>query len=466
MANVVTWNDSEAVLVKEPSAFKDFTYDNETDTGILQKLDEVKQISARIKMDIREIQSNYNYLVSKYDAFSDYEETMDVNINRLDASAESFDEAFVQLISVLQDQLLEHMKEDSSLIDDIDGLNELLLVDSAYTALNPTADELTARNASYEAAYEFAVGGKTRRMIKQESDPTVIGTVLTGLSSMYFGVEDYFEGLFDYSLLYYGGIHSLITGDTELYDSLKEYVGINLSASDSQNYFDTNPFGVSQKYHSYVFDTVEKTGIKAGNRAASAAVGFAMPGTGNIVNGLSAAGKGMEASIQRGDSDGLMWANGGIELASSIVASGINSKVSGKIDSINNNMASSNVVLPWATKLMSNGVTNNVVEMATPYAYSNQPNVSKKEHTTPIFEPVEAPMTKEEAQVVTITTKEKAQQQTEASYTSSYKNVGTKRHDANGHELYDNKYEEIHVYDNKPDSSIHITTKGSDTVNK
>ena len=137
MADVVTWNSSEATLAKEATQFNDFTYDTQTDSGILNKLDEVKQIMDIIQGDIEDIASKYSELQAIYNTFTNFNESMNDNKNKLQMSIDSIRMSYNSLVDNMDTQIAELQKNDEELMEDLENINGLM-VDTESTNEQPT----------------------------------------------------------------------------------------------------------------------------------------------------------------------------------------------------------------------------------------------------------------------------------------------------------------------------------------
>ena len=143
MADVVTWNEMEANLQKEPRTYSDFVYDTQTDGGCLTKFDEIDALIGNINDDVVGIADKYSELQDLYQTFTDYDETMNTNKQKLQESVNAIKDAYNQVMSGMQQQVEELQKNDETLMEDLDNINELISKDSE-TDLASLADDVIA----------------------------------------------------------------------------------------------------------------------------------------------------------------------------------------------------------------------------------------------------------------------------------------------------------------------------------
>jgi hypothetical protein len=124
--NIATWDDINANLDKAANVYNNFTYDTETDGGILTKLDEVAELMNSIETCINDIGLLYNRLDEKYDKFTDFHDTMQTNETKLKESLKAIREKYRNLISDMKFRISELQKNDKTLIEDLTGIYNLL----------------------------------------------------------------------------------------------------------------------------------------------------------------------------------------------------------------------------------------------------------------------------------------------------------------------------------------------------
>ena len=126
MKEVATYYQNEAVSEKEPKTFQEFTYDNDNNGGVLNKFEEILKKIDEINGVIEELNGKYSTLVNTYDAFSNYEDTMSGIISSMKSNADAVRTNYKNILTTAKQAVEEHMKVDSSLMDDLDELNRLL----------------------------------------------------------------------------------------------------------------------------------------------------------------------------------------------------------------------------------------------------------------------------------------------------------------------------------------------------
>ena len=126
MREVVTWNKSEANKEKTATVFNDFTYDTETDGGILNKIDEVFTMMEIIETDIEDICNLYNNLQDMYEEFTNYNTNMDNNIDKLRTALQSVRVSYKNLVNDIKNKVTELQKNDESLMEDLESIALLI----------------------------------------------------------------------------------------------------------------------------------------------------------------------------------------------------------------------------------------------------------------------------------------------------------------------------------------------------
>ena len=121
-----TWNDSNSKLAKEASIYNDFTYDTETDGGILTKLDEINTIIDDIDDNIKEISNCYTKLQSKYNRFTDYNESMNTSKQQLNNSIKDIKTGYVGILQQLENGVLDFQENDGTFMLDLNCIRQML----------------------------------------------------------------------------------------------------------------------------------------------------------------------------------------------------------------------------------------------------------------------------------------------------------------------------------------------------
>ena len=126
MVEVAYYDKGEAGLEKVPKTFQNFTYDNQTDGGILNLLNEVNTKIGQIEGDIQNLQNNYSTLIAKYEKFSNYDQTMKRITQTMTNNIAAIKKSYNNVVKTATQAINEHMSTDSSLMGDLDQLNRLL----------------------------------------------------------------------------------------------------------------------------------------------------------------------------------------------------------------------------------------------------------------------------------------------------------------------------------------------------
>jgi archaellum component FlaC len=121
-----TWNDNNSKLAKEASVYNDFTYDTETDGGILTKLDEINTIIDDIDNDVKEISNCYTKLQSKYNKFTDYNESMNTSKQQLINSIKDIKTGYVGILKQLENGVLDFQENDGTFMLDLNCIRQML----------------------------------------------------------------------------------------------------------------------------------------------------------------------------------------------------------------------------------------------------------------------------------------------------------------------------------------------------
>ena len=124
--DIVTWNAYEASLIKEPTIFKDFVYDTQTDEGILNKISDVKSIMDNIEEDINSILEEYDKLQNMYNEFTNYDEKMKINIQKLNESLKQTRLFYRNLLESIKEQVNKLRTNDEELNEDLTNLYNMI----------------------------------------------------------------------------------------------------------------------------------------------------------------------------------------------------------------------------------------------------------------------------------------------------------------------------------------------------
>ena len=125
-AEVAYYDEAEATLAKEAQAFDGFVYDNETDGGILSLFDEIKNKMDTLRGDVEGLHGQYTQLQALYDTFTNFNETMDGIIRRMNVSLDAMEGKVTNVITTAQNAVEDHMSTDATLMSDLEQLNDML----------------------------------------------------------------------------------------------------------------------------------------------------------------------------------------------------------------------------------------------------------------------------------------------------------------------------------------------------
>ncbi len=128
---VAYFDESEAKMEKTPQTFNNFIYDNQTDGGCLNKLDETAKKINAVRGNIDALHARYRELMAIYDKFTRYDETMEKIIRTMTTQIEAAEKHFNNIVSTAQQAINEHMTTDTTLMSDLEQLNSLLSAGSA-----------------------------------------------------------------------------------------------------------------------------------------------------------------------------------------------------------------------------------------------------------------------------------------------------------------------------------------------
>ena len=126
MLEVAYYDKSEASSDKTPQNFTNFTYDNQSNGGVLNKLSEIDKKIGQIKNDIQNLSNDYNILIRKYEKFSNYEDVMKKIVTTMSNNVDVINRSYNNVVKTATQAINEHMSTDSTLMSDLDQLNRLL----------------------------------------------------------------------------------------------------------------------------------------------------------------------------------------------------------------------------------------------------------------------------------------------------------------------------------------------------
>lgn len=125
MEEVGYFDVSEYNFEKRAGAYESFVYDNVTGGGIIQGFNDTQKIIDAIKTNIDDIRAFNGKLVDTYEEFTDFNEYMQQIIQSLSKNIESVDKLTSELIQSSIQAVEAHIKEDTSLMDDLENLKSL-----------------------------------------------------------------------------------------------------------------------------------------------------------------------------------------------------------------------------------------------------------------------------------------------------------------------------------------------------
>lgn len=158
MTSVATFNSGEANAPKQATVYNDFTYDTITNGGVLEKLNEVGSIITDIYNDVIDIASKYQQLQALYGMFTNFNEAMNVNTAALSNNFSEIQTAYNQIISVMNEQIAVLQQQDTTLMEDLDAINQQLAQGAEVTdpTMDASAQAQAARAAQEQAAAQAA----------------------------------------------------------------------------------------------------------------------------------------------------------------------------------------------------------------------------------------------------------------------------------------------------------------------
>ena len=133
---VATFYDTDASAEKTPETFGNFCYDNETGIGVITAFENIVKQIEKIKDDIDGWNQCGTTLVSKYEAFSNFEEEISSIKQRMENSSNAMSERLTKILEDARDFVNYKMREDSSYIKDLELLNSTISKLGASTESN------------------------------------------------------------------------------------------------------------------------------------------------------------------------------------------------------------------------------------------------------------------------------------------------------------------------------------------
>ncbi|MCR5483934.1 MAG: hypothetical protein K6E99_05975 [Bacilli bacterium] len=122
----ITYNSQEAKLEKKPTTYQGFTYDTETDSGCINKFEEVSKLILDVSNDVEELGNKYTSLQAKYDNFTDFNDKMNSNKNSLRNSVDNIKKGFDSITQNLNKQVTALQANDASLMTDLESIAKLI----------------------------------------------------------------------------------------------------------------------------------------------------------------------------------------------------------------------------------------------------------------------------------------------------------------------------------------------------
>ena len=129
--------NKKAFEEKNPKQYDIFVYDNDSNGGCLNKFNEIQLQIKIIHGAINLLENKFSLLKSYYDEFTDYNYTMDRFCNDLHSYNEDIKLQVDSLIRSAYEQVTQHLKQDETLMDDINTLVDLLGGDPSTIYGNP-----------------------------------------------------------------------------------------------------------------------------------------------------------------------------------------------------------------------------------------------------------------------------------------------------------------------------------------
>ena len=172
MNEVAYYDKTESNLEKSPKTFNDFTYDNEENGGVLNKFSEIGDKIKSIKTDIFNLNTEYGNIIKKYEAFSNFETTMNSIVNTMSTRIDNIHTCYNNILSTAQQAVKDHVASDKTLIDDLDSINALLAGKTGLEAgLNNTGNNAPLSNeAISDLEFKNSHGGVSQEEWNRMSD--------------------------------------------------------------------------------------------------------------------------------------------------------------------------------------------------------------------------------------------------------------------------------------------------------
>ena len=126
MKDVVTFDTAEATLEKVPKVYDEFKYDNESNEGALNKLNDINEKVNTISSQIDSLADKYIQLQGMYEEFTGFNETMNINIMSFKSATNGVKVLHNKLVTELQNQISAAAKADDELLEDVDLATETM----------------------------------------------------------------------------------------------------------------------------------------------------------------------------------------------------------------------------------------------------------------------------------------------------------------------------------------------------
>ena len=123
---VTYYNRDKANDEKKPNEYEKFTYETQENGGCLNKFIETSKLILTISNDIENIGNNYTILQGKYDKFTNFNDLMNSNKTSLRNSIDNIKSRFDEVLDMLSKQVSALRTNDEKLIDDLEGINQLI----------------------------------------------------------------------------------------------------------------------------------------------------------------------------------------------------------------------------------------------------------------------------------------------------------------------------------------------------
>ena len=286
---VVSWKDGAALRPKHATVYNEFKYDNDSNGGILNKLDETKETIDKVLRDVEDIEIKYKQLQNIYEQFTDYNYEMNQNASRMISVALSIRKTYDELINNMVASIEEHMKEDASLIEDlsnlaehlgveIEGLDEKVAAKSIVTAVSASVKDITESQAKNPSEEEVSSGLGDVLERTGATAGTFVVSAVEGVGQFGEGLVDAgatigsilatpFTGLYDFGQWLWGkatGDEDWTSATKSMWSGTREFVETQYVKDAFDNYYENSSSGQWLKENAYYFDTVRKIGNSTG----------------------------------------------------------------------------------------------------------------------------------------------------------------------------------------------------------